>query len=58
MDIKKVEVPEPTEAQETVDVYIVTLKDSTVLTVPNDPENRYYNEVQEWLKNHKTKSSK
>ena len=57
MDIKKVEIPN-TEAQETPTEYVVTLKDGEVLTVPNDPTNRHYVDVEEWLKKHKKTLSK
>ena len=29
--------------------YTVTLTDGTVLSVPNDPANRHYQEVQDWI---------
>ena len=33
-------------------VYHVTLKDGTIMDVPNDPMNRWYPAVQEWLAEH------
>ncbi len=29
--------------------YVVTLMDGTVLHVPNDPANRHFQEVQDWI---------
>ena len=57
MDIKKVETPN-IEALDTPTEYIVTLKDGSILTVPADPTNRHYVDVEKWLKKNEKKATK